>query len=132
MIGIVADLGGEVEGHRQAGLTGFQEEVVTFVGLLGGGETGVLAHGPEAAAISGGLHRPGVRILTGQTQLLQVVESCHIQGGINPLEGNTRGVDKFRLALRHLLQRLGHLVIILGLGFLDAFQLFFVRHALSS
>ena len=84
VVGIIADLGGEVEGHGQPGLAGFQEEMVALVGLLGGGETGILAHGPEAAAVGGGLHRPGVGILARHTQLLQVVELLPYPGEYKP------------------------------------------------
>ena len=67
---VVAHLGRQVKGHREAGLAGGEQVFVALVGFLGGAETGVLAHGPEAAAVHGRLHAAGVRILAGETQLL--------------------------------------------------------------
>ena len=69
MIGVVAHLGGQVKGAGQAGLAGAEQELETFVGRLGRAETGVLAHGPELAAIHRGLHAAGVRKLAGPAEL---------------------------------------------------------------
>ena len=121
VVGVEADLGGQVEGHRKAGLAGLQQEVITLVGLIGGAKAGVLAHRPVAAPIGGGLHRPGVRVLAREAQFLQVVEIRHIQRRIDPGDGDARGVDELGLALRRLLEHLGHLFVILGLAGLNLF-----------
>ena len=47
-VGVVAHLGGQVEGHRQAGLALVEQVPEALVGLRRGGEAGVLAHGPAA------------------------------------------------------------------------------------
>ena len=59
VVGVVAHLRRQVEGHREAGLALLQQVAVALVGLLGGAEAGVLAHGPEAAAVHGRLHAAG-------------------------------------------------------------------------
>jgi hypothetical protein len=47
VVGVVADLRGQVEGDAQAGLALAQQVAVALVGLLGRAEAGVLAHGPQ-------------------------------------------------------------------------------------
>jgi hypothetical protein len=56
VVGVVAAVGGEVEGHRQALLAGGEVAPVEGVGLLGGGEAGVLADGPRPVGVHGGAH----------------------------------------------------------------------------
>ena len=48
-VGVVAHLGRQVEGDRQAGLALLEEVAEALVGLGGRREAGVLAHRPEAA-----------------------------------------------------------------------------------
>ncbi len=47
VIGVVATVGGQVEGHGQTLLTGRNVTAVEGVGFLSGGETGVLTDGPR-------------------------------------------------------------------------------------
>ena len=54
VVGVVAAVGGEVEGHRHALLAGGQVAAVEGVGLLGGGEAGVLADRPRPARVHRG------------------------------------------------------------------------------
>ena len=75
IVGVVADLGGEIEGHREARGAVREEEFVAAVGLLGVAHAGVLAHGPEAAAIHGGLDAAGVGILAGIAEVAVGVEA---------------------------------------------------------
>ncbi len=129
VVGVVADLGGEVKGHGQARLPGLQEEMVALVGFLGGAEPGILTHGPEAPPVGGGLHRPGVGVLPGHAQLFQVLEILHVQRRVKPGHGDTGGVDELGLALRYFLEHLFYLGIILGLSFLKLLR---VIHAATS
>ena len=48
VVGVVAHLGRQVEGDGQPAGAGRDQLVVARVGLLGGAEPGVLAHGPRA------------------------------------------------------------------------------------
>ena len=66
---VVAHLGRQVEGHRQAGLALLEQVAEAPVGLLGGGEAGVLAHRPEAAAVHRRLDAPGERELAGPAEV---------------------------------------------------------------
>ena len=51
MVGVVAAVGGQVEGHRQPLLAGGEVAAVERVGLRGGGEPGVLTDGPRLVDI---------------------------------------------------------------------------------
>ncbi len=73
VIGIVADLRGQVEGHRKPGLPGAQQITVAFVRFFGSGKAGVLAHRPEAPAIHGGLDAPGKRVFAREAEFFSIV-----------------------------------------------------------
>ena len=49
VVGVVAAMGGQIEGDRQALLAGGDVAPVKGVAFLGGGEAGVLADGPGLA-----------------------------------------------------------------------------------
>jgi hypothetical protein len=66
MVGVEADLGGEIEGDGEAGLAFAEEIAVALIGFDGGAEAGVLAHGPEAAAVHGGIDAAGERKFAGE------------------------------------------------------------------
>jgi hypothetical protein len=80
MIGIVADLGRQVKGHGEAGLAVFQEVTVTPVRILSGPEPRILAHGPEAAPVHGGLDAAGVREFSGYVQVSRIIRFRDVRG----------------------------------------------------
>jgi len=101
VIAVITDLGGQVEGDREAGLALVEQEAVALVGFLGGGVAGVLAHGPEAPAVHGGLDAAREGVLAGEAELLEVAALSR--------ESNTRDIDaggglEFRLALGVLIE----------------------------
>ena len=59
VVGVVAHLGRQVERDRQARRAGREQLVVAGVGLGGGAEAGVLAHGPRAGRCTSSGRRPG-------------------------------------------------------------------------
>ena len=65
VVGIHADLRRQVKRYGKAGLALVQEIAITLVGFRGAGETCVLAHGPEAAAVHGGINTASVGKLAG-------------------------------------------------------------------
>ena len=71
VVRVVADLGGQVEGHGEAGGSLAQEIPVSPVGLGRGTEAGVLAHRPETAAVARLVEAPGEGIGPGFTYILQ-------------------------------------------------------------
>ncbi len=73
-IGVDPHLRGEIEGHGDPRLAGLEQQAEAGVGLGGGAEAGVLAHGPEAAAIHVGLDAAGERKDAGVTEVARVVE----------------------------------------------------------
>ncbi len=84
LVGVVAHLRRQVEGDAEAAGACGDELVVALVGLLGGAEPGVLAHGPRAAGVHVRVHAAGVRELAGLAELL---------GGVPALQG-VRTVDR--------------------------------------
>ena len=73
MIGVVAHQRGQVEGHRKAAAAMFEQVLVTLVGLFGRGEAGELSHGPELAAVAGGVNAARVGRLAGIAEVLLVI-----------------------------------------------------------
>ena len=60
VVRVVAHLGREVEGAREAGLAGVEKELEALVRGLGRAEAGVLAHGPQLRAVHPRVDAPGV------------------------------------------------------------------------
>ena len=56
-----------------------EQVLVALIGFLGVAHAGVLAHGPEAAAIHGGLHAAGIGELPGKTEIVVVRSSLRDQ-----------------------------------------------------
>ena len=50
-----------------------EQVAIALVGFFGAGEAGILAHGPEAAAVHGGLDAAGEGIFAGEAELVEVV-----------------------------------------------------------
>ena len=67
VVGVVADLGGKVEGDGKTRLSALQQAPVAAVGLGGGGVAGVLPHGPEPLPIAGGPDAAGERRFARRT-----------------------------------------------------------------
>ncbi len=89
-VGVVAHLGRQVEGHRQAGLALVQEVAEPLVGLLGGREAGVLAHRPEPAAVHRRLDAAGERVLAGAPEVAVLVEAGRVGRGIEVADLDAR------------------------------------------
>ena len=65
MVAVVAHLGGQIEGYRESGGALREQVAIAPVAFFGGAEAGVLAHGPEAAAVHLAVDAAGVRELAG-------------------------------------------------------------------
>ena len=78
VVGVVADLRRQVEGDGDAGLALLEQVLVAAVRLLGVGEAGVLAHGPETAAIHRWLYAAGEGILAGEGEVVDVLEAVAV------------------------------------------------------
>ncbi len=77
VVGVVAAVGGEIEGDGEALLTGRQIAPVEGVGILGGGEAGVLPDGPRPGGVHGGV---GATVKRRQTrQVVDVLEAIEIR-----------------------------------------------------
>src|ERR1700727_381862 len=91
MVGVHADLSGQVERNGQAFHTLSQKIAVTFVGFRRAAEPGVLAGGPQAAAIHGGIDAASKREFAGEAEIAFGVEAWRVLRGYARVLGQTRG-----------------------------------------
>ena len=75
VVGVVADLGGEIEGYGETRGAVGEEEFVTAIGLFCIAHAGVLTHGPETAAVHGGLDAAGEGVLAGEAEVAVRIEA---------------------------------------------------------
>ena len=104
VVGVVAELGGQVEGDAEAGLALVQQELEALVRLFRRAVAGVLADAPQAAAVHGGLDAAGVGILAGEAHVAHVVHVRHVEGRVQAA-GLGRGGGEDGLPLISPLQR---------------------------
>ena len=99
MVRVIAPVGRQVEGDGEPLLPGGQVVPIEAVGLLGGGETGVLANGPGPVGVHGG-PRPAHE--GGEAwQGIHLLQSLQVGAGVQRLD-----VDAFRAAPRQAVNRL--------------------------
>ena len=91
VVGIVAAMGGQIEGDREALLTGGEVAAVEGVGLLGGGEAGVLPDGPGIGAVHGRID--AAQIGREARQPADEVELRDVVGTIRRLTAMPSGVS---------------------------------------
>lgn len=89
-------VGGQVEGHAEALLTGGQVALVESVALLGGAEASVLPHGPGLHRVHGRPRPPGKRELAwellGQGNVVGrqgLLTNIQVLLGVDGLQGDT-------------------------------------------
>ena len=75
MVGIEAHLGRKIESHRKPGGSLAEQITVTAVTFLGGAKSGILPHGPKAAAIHVAVDAASVRKLAGRLGSLHEIRS---------------------------------------------------------
>ena len=61
VVAVVSHLGGQVEGTRQPGLSGFEQKLESLVGVGSTAKTCVLTHRPESVTVHRRINTPGVR-----------------------------------------------------------------------
>ena len=66
MVAVVAAMGGEIEGDREAHLPAPQVVAIEGVGILGGGEAGILPDRPGPVGVHGGARAAGEGRQAGQ------------------------------------------------------------------
>ena len=91
MVRVHADLCRQIEGNGQSGGAMREQVLVTLVGFFRVAHAGILAHGPEAATVHGGLHAPRKRELAGVADVAVIVPAFEIgrrieRLGLNVLE----------------------------------------------
>ncbi|MPL92518.1 hypothetical protein SDC9_38619 [bioreactor metagenome] len=105
VVGIVAYLGGKVEGHGKAGRSLGEEIAVSLVGLFGGGESRILAHGPEPAPVHGRLDASRKGVLAGEPDIPHVIHGVDVVRTVEPPKGESSPRRKAFLSLFVLLKR---------------------------
>src|SRR5215470_16795561 len=92
MVGVVAELGRQVECDRQRRLPLAEQKVEAGVGLLRRPVAGELPHGPQLAAVHGGVRPAGERRLTWPSQpCCQVIGPAdHVGRGVDGGDGDAR------------------------------------------
>jgi hypothetical protein len=87
VVRIVTDLGRQVEGDAQTGLSLPEQVAITLIGFLRRGEARVLAHRPEARAVHRRLDTARIGIFARKAKLLFVI------GVIVNRQWNARDLD---------------------------------------
>ena len=108
VIGIVAAVGGEVEGDGEPLLPLPQVVAIEGVGILGGGKAGILPDGPGPVGIHGGARAAGEGRQAGQAA--GDLDPFQVVGGVERLDrdafrrrpGQGRGIGAFQLLGRQL------------------------------
>src|SRR6185437_5850293 len=85
VVGVEAQLGGQVERHGEAGLAAVEQQPEAPVGLLRRREAGVLAHRPRPLAVAVRPHAARVRVVGGGRPL-----AGRVRGAIDGLDGDAR------------------------------------------
>ena len=93
MIGVIAAVSSEVEGHRQSLLAGREVAAVESVGFSGCGESGILADSPWTHRIHGAVRAAEER--RKSRHVVEVFESFEIALGIDWFYGDEFGREPF-------------------------------------
>ncbi len=89
VVGVVATVRSQVEGHRQTLLAGREVAAVEGVRLLGGREAGILADGPRTHDVHG---RVGAAQEGGHAcRIVQVLHPFEVLGRVGALDGDALG-----------------------------------------
>ena len=105
MVGVIAHLRRQVEGDREARLPLLEEIAVAPVRLRRRAEAGVLAHGPEPAAVHRGLDAARVRELARESDAVEVVLGPRLLGSVDALERGAVGSCEEPRPVGRLLER---------------------------
>ena len=89
VIAVVAAMGGEIEGDREPLLSGGEIAPVEGVGILGGGETGILPDRPRLGQVHGRVGPAQVRRDAGKG--VETIEAVEIVGAVGALDRNAFG-----------------------------------------
>ncbi len=104
-VAVVAHQCRQVERNRESAAALREQVLVTGVGLFRRAETGELAHGPQAAALTGGMDGTGIGIFSRQAQVSEIVEIRQIERGVETVHFVGGGGDEFLLPFGGAFQR---------------------------
>src|SRR5215472_2861515 len=98
MVRVVTHKRREIESRREAGLAVRQQVTEALVGVLGGAETGKLAHRPQATTMHGSVDTAGVGRLAGMRKLRPRIPAGEVGFRIQTTNPMTRNGREFSLA----------------------------------
>ena len=114
VVGVEAELGRQVEGHRQAGAAVGEQVLVALVGLLGRGVAGVLADRPRPLAVHLGVDPARERELAGRAEvevlreIVGTVDGLDLDPGVGEPPRVVRADDRRDREVRGFLVVDGH------------------------
>ena len=91
MVAVVAAMGGEIEGDRQALLPGGEIAPIERIGIFGGGEAGILPDRPRLGHVHGRVGAAQIRRDAGIG--VEGVQALERIGGVDALDRNASGVS---------------------------------------
>jgi len=91
MVGVHANLGGKIEGDGKTFDSLGEKVAIAFVGFGSAAESGVLAGGPQAAAIHGGIDAASEREFAGIAEIALRIEAGQIFLGYHGFHGKAGG-----------------------------------------
>ena len=89
VVGVVAAMGGEIEGDGETALAGGEVAAIEGVGLFGSGEAGVLSDGPGLHDVHGAVGAAQIGRQAGG--VLEMFEALQIFGSVEALDGDVFG-----------------------------------------
>jgi hypothetical protein len=117
MVGVVTHQGGHVEVGGQSRLALLDQVLEALVGVLARPEAGDLAHGPQPAAVHGGIGAAGEGIAPGQADVGDG-RVGRVEGRVDPFHRDVAEGEELRLALRLFFQECRDLVALPVVEFL--------------
>ena len=85
IVGVIADLRGQVESYRQPRGPVRNEEFVTAIALFRVSHPGVLTHGPETTAVHRGLDAAREGVFAGEAEVALRIKICEVGGSVDGL-----------------------------------------------
>ena len=105
MIRVVSHQRGKIESHGEAGLSLREQVTVARVAVFGGAEAGELAHGPQPAAVHGGVDSARQGRLTRERQVATLLPAGKLGGRVHATDGMSGDRGELRRAFGEFVRR---------------------------
>ena len=98
VVGVVAAVGSQIKGDREAFLARGEVAAIERVGLFGGGEAGVLANSPGLHHVHGAVR--AAQIWRDSCCVVEVLDTRQITGGVEGFDGDVLESEEFQGGVR--------------------------------